>query len=301
LINGGHYSEQYAWGVYLAGFFAAVGAGTGAMLTAFLFAWKGLGTKPLYLAGFAAFVTAGFVILADLGAPSNIFSLVFTSNFGSPMVMDFWLLVISAGICLLGAFSSFGARKGFAAIGALAAFVLLGAEAWLIAMSAVQQLWGVSMGAAPSILQALMAGLAVALIVKPHDSRPISRAFCVLLVLLLAANLIDALAGRGVGGNLGMQRQALYSSGVFWLGLAAGIALPLLLAWKEWNVYAGIAALFGVFCAKLSFLWAGASTPGLDVFTSTGPSLAFTEVVVVAGFSALGVLVYQLLQRGEER
>jgi Ni/Fe-hydrogenase subunit HybB-like protein len=302
LVSGAHYSEQYAWGVYLAGFFAAVGTGAGAMLTAFLFAGKDLRPAPLYRVGFAAFVTAGFVIMADLGSPFNIFSLVFTSNVGAPMVLDFWLLVICAAVCLLGSFGSFGAGRAFAALGVLAAFILLGVEAWLIAMSSVQQLWSVSMGAAPSVLQAVTAGLAVALIVGPGDSQPVSRTFCVLLFLLLAANLIDVIAGRGVNGNLGLQWQALCASGVFWLGLAAGVALPLLLIWRGLSVYAGVTALFGIFCTKLAYLWAGASTPGLDVFTSTAPALVFTEVIVVIGFSALGVLVYQLMpKRSDER
>ncbi len=293
------YSKQYAWGVYLAGFFSAVAAGSGAMLTGCLVSLKGAKPTRLYLAGLASFVAAGFIIMADLGSPFNIFSLIFTSNLSAPMVMDFWLLALSAIFCLIGAFTGYVRKSGFAIIGLILAIALLGAEAWLIAMSAVQQLWSISMGATPAIIQALAAGFALILLVKPGEKGMARNGLAAMLAIFLASNLIDVLAGKNVNGLLGAQWQALLPSGVFWLGLLVGVLVPLALCLaKSLDFIAGVTALFGVFCAKLAYLWSGAALPGLDIFGEATPSLSFTELLVIVGFIGLSVLFYQLLKRG---
>ena len=300
-LSGGFafYSKQYAWGVYLSGFFAAVAAGSGAMFAACLSSLKGAKPARLYLAGLAAFVSAGFIIMADLGSPFNIFSLVFTSNFGAPMVMDFWLLALSALFCLIGALSAYGKNTGFAVIGVILALILLGAEAWLIGMSVVQQLWSISMGATPAIIQALVAGFALVLIVKAGDKDFGRCGLAAMLGIFLASSLIDVLAGRNINGMLGAQWQALLCSGVFWLGLIVGVIIPLILCLlKKADFVAGLTALFGIFCMKLAYLWSGAALPGLDIFKEATPDFDFFELLVIIGFIGLSVLLYQLLKRG---
>ena len=291
------YSNQYAWGVYLAGFFAAVAAGSGAMLAGCVASFKGAKSARLYLAGLAAFVAAGFMILADLGSPLNIFKLVFTTNFGAPMVLDFWLLVLCAIFCIIGSLSDAGKNAVFAVIGMILAFALLAAEAWLIGMSAVQHLWSVSMGAAPAIIQALMAGFALALILGVGEKTLTRNALAAAVTIFLASNLIDVLTGGKFNGTLGLQWQALFSSYIFWLGLILGAIIPLIFCFfKKFDSISGISALCGIFCAKLAYLWSGASMPGLDIFEKAAPTLDYTELLVVAGFVGLSVLLYNLLK-----
>ena len=294
------YSAQYAWGLYIAAFFTAVAGGAGAMILAAIANIMKIiderKSRQFYMVAVAMFVMAGFFILADLGAPLNILKLVFTSNVSAPMVLDFWLLMACVVICLLGVFLK-GMSKNLSIVGLVFAFVLLVVESWLIASGNAQQLWGITMGGGTAFVQVAVMAFALLMLIG-LDADYVKFGLVFGLILFLGVSLTDLLAGLSDGGRLGLQWAAVANSGVFWTGIVLGVIVPLLMIFtvkkdgKLSSIGIPVLAMLGVLLTKLSYVWSSQAVPAIDTGTLAAAGFHLEEVIVVIGFTALGLLVY---------
>lgn len=294
------YSAQYAWGLYIAAFFTAVAGGAGAMiLGSIAMLMKVMDerkSRQYYIAALAMFVMAGFFILADLGAPLNIFKLIFTTNIAAPMVADFWLLIACAIVCVLMVFGK-GQKKTLSVFGLLCAFILLVVESWLVSSANVQHLWGITMGAGIAFIQVAVMALAL-LMLTGEKAQYVRFALIFSLFVFLAVSLTDLLAGVSAGGRLGQQWIEISRSGLFWTGIIGGTIIPLLLLMlghkvdKSPSQVIPILAMLGVLLTKLSYVWGSQAVPAIEIQENVSAVLHWEEVIIVIGFTALGILVY---------
>jgi MFS family permease len=294
------YSAQYAWGLYIAAFFTAVAGGAGAMILGSVAMVMDLIDKKkseqYYVAAIAMFVAAGFFILADLGSPLNVLKLVFTSNIAAPMVLDFWLLIACLLICILVFFSN-NQKKSLSVVGLLCAFALLLVESWLISSANVQQLWSLTMGAGPAFIQVAIMALALLMLIG-QEPKFVKFALILTLIAFLAVSLTDLIAGFSNNGRLGLQWTALSKSGLFWSGIVLGTIVPILMLLASIKVdkfsssIISILAMLGVLLTKLSYLWGSQAVPAIVSGKLSSAGLHYEEVIIVAGFTALGILVY---------
>jgi hypothetical protein len=294
------YSAQYAWGLFIAAFFTAVAGGAGAMIlgsiTIAMDMMDQKMSRQYYMAALAMFIMAGCFIVADLGSPLNIFKLVFTSNIRAPMVADFWLLAACVLVCILMLFLK-GQKKILSLVGLLCAFALLLVESWLVSSSNAQQLWGITMGAGTAFIQVAIMAFALLMLIG-QEARYVKIALIFTLLFFLAVSLTDLIVGLSVGGRLGLQWLAVFKSGFFWAGIILGTIIPLLILIMSQKVDKSsskvipVLAMLGVLLTKLSYVWCSQAVPAIEVRSLTSPGLHFEEVIIVLGFTALGILVY---------
>lgn len=292
------YSTQYAWGLYIAAFFMAVAGGAGAMIIAAVAnttkMMDDLISRQYYKAALSMFVMAGFFILADLGAPFNLFKLVFTTNISAPMVMDFWLLVACVIICCLAIFAKSFSRV-LSYLGLILAVILLGAESWLVSSAHVQNLWGITMGGGSAFIQVGIMAFALLLLIG-QNGKYVRYGLFLSLLLFLAISLTDLFVGMVNGSRLGMQWTAVSQSGLFWTGTVLGIIIPLLMLLMKADKFPSAAipilAMLGVLLTKWSYIWSSQSIPGIDMIAPVQAAFHPEEIMIVIGFIALGVLVY---------
>lgn len=300
LANGNAaYDNSYPWGIYIAGFFAAVACGTGALIVggAMQLCGKDVCYKKVSIAALGSFVMAGFFILADLGAPLNVFSMIFTTNFAAPMVADMWVLVICIVISIAGMLTK--GNKAVVVAGIVAALALLGVEAWLIVANNIQELWGVTMSASMALLQAVICGLAIVILIGV-ESTCVKKTLAALLVAFAAITIIDMAAGLAVADRLGEMWAELAASMWFWAGIIIGVVLPVIvLAVKQNAKIAAICAPIGVLLCKLGYIFASEAVPAQDFMTTVAAEVGMMEIAITIGFAFIGVFVYQLLHLGK--
>ncbi|KUO63818.1 MAG: hypothetical protein APF84_14440 [Gracilibacter sp. BRH_c7a] len=294
------YSAQYAWGLYIAAFFTAVAGGAGVMILAAITNIMNIiderKSRQFYMAAVAMFVMAGFFILADLGAPLNIFKLVFTTNMSAPMVLDFWLLMACVVICIISVFLK-GQSKNLSIVGLVLAFVLLVVEAWLIASGNAQQLWGITMGGGIAFIQVAIMSFSLLMLIG-QDAKYVKLGLVFGLLIFLGVSLTDLLAGLSDGGRLGLQWAAVANSYVFWIGIVVGAIAPLVLLLKakelvkNSRIVISALAMLGVLFTKLSYVWSSQAVPAIDIGANSAAGFHLEEIIVVIGFTALGILVY---------
>lgn len=299
------YSAQYAWGLYIAAFFTAVAGGAGTMIVASIAKVMDMmeesKSKQYYTAAIAMFVMAGFFILADLGSPLNIFKLIFTSNGRAPMVLDFWLLMACVVICLLAVFLG-GEKKTLSLVGLVSAVLLLSVESWLVTSANVQELWGSAMGAGPAFIQAAIMAFALLLILD-QNSKYVKMGLTFALFLFLAVSLTDLMAGLADKGHLGLQWAEVSGSVLFWTGVVLGAIVPLVVLMNNNNigkfsaVVVSLLAILGVLLTKQSYIWSAQAVPAIDGGVTTAAVIHMEEVIIVVGFTALGILVYYALNK----
>ncbi|MFA5536366.1 MAG: hypothetical protein WDA53_04275 [Bacillota bacterium] len=301
----GGYSAQYAWGLFIAAFFTAAAGGAGVLILGSIIHFfskpGGNYLKLYYMGAFALFVTAGFFIMADLGAPLNVFKLVFTSNFAAPMIADFWLMVACALVSLFMVFLK-GEKRILSLVGLICALALIIVQSWLISSTNIQQLWGITMGAGSAFLQVAILAFALLLLIG-QETKNGKLALAAVLLFFLAVSLTDLVTGLSVSGRLGLQWLAVSKSIVFWLGIILGVVAPLLLLlanlaanYKSSSVVVSILSILGVFLTKLSYVWCSQAVPAIDAGPLTSPSFHLEEIIIVLGFTAVGVIIYQCLK-----
>lgn len=303
MAGSSNFTTQYAWGLYIAAFFTAAAGGAGAMILASLAINMNLlaeeKIRKYYKAAVAMFVMAGFFIMADLGSPLNVFNLVFTTNVSAPMVWDFWLLAACVVVCLLMVFLN-GQKKALSLIGLVSALGLLIVESWLIASSSVQELWGVTMGAGTAYIQVAVMAFALLMLIG-QQGKYVRYGLSIALLLFLAVSLTDLVAGLSDGGRLGLQWAVVSKSAVFWTGIILGVIVPLSLlkAVKSSgslnSLAAPVLAMLGVLFTKLSYIWSSQAVPAIDQLSSDKAGFHLEEVIIVLGFTALGIIVFYAL------
>ena len=301
--------QQVVWGLYIAGFFTAAGAGAGLLFLAGYSEYREVITKgerfKILSAGLASFILAGILILMDLGGQLGAWRIAFSGQWTSLMVWDFYLL-IGAGIIALVAW--FLARSGsgnkiLGLLGMLFAVGLVVVEAWMLASQAAHPFWGGGLIVISFLLSAAIGAVGLALFAL-DEKRTASLKNCLAyvvggsLVLVAAEVLTEALAGEPRAGEV---VKLVVASPIFWLHVVIGIVIPLVLVLgknvsRTQALIAGGLAIFGVLMEKTWVLAAGQAQPWLDLPTGTyAPT--WIEIVGVVGMAALGVALYLVALR----
>ncbi len=92
-------NQIVVWGIYIAAFFALVGLASGLLILAVLSdlgVIQGLETvrRNLLIGSIASYIAGGFMILMDIGRPERVLNMVFSAQFSSPFVWDFFSLAL---------------------------------------------------------------------------------------------------------------------------------------------------------------------------------------------------------------
>ncbi|MFW5943422.1 MAG: NrfD/PsrC family molybdoenzyme membrane anchor subunit [Chloroflexota bacterium] len=299
--------QQITWGLYIAGFFTAAGAGGGlvtlAALSEFTPAIPTAYRRNMLLLALASFVAAGVLIAMDLGHPLNTWRIAIAGRFDSLMTWDFWALSGSGLLALVyltvvwRTTASTGTTRVVGVLAALAALALLVAESWMLAVLVARPFWG----GGQMLLNFLAAGAVGALALgvlawkdlAPRFGRWLALALGVSLVLVLAEalTLLVSVEPRAAE-ELGILLLGSVSS-VFWLHVVLGLILPLaMLIWSRGaSRPAALLALLGVVAHKLWLLVVGQTVPWLDLpQASYWPT--WIEYLGLAGAAALVAALY---------
>ena len=99
-------NQIIAWGIYIAAFFALVGLASGLLILAVLSDLSvipGMGTfrRNLLIGSIASYIAAGFMILMDIGRPERVLNMVFSAQFSSPFVWDFFSLALGVILAVI--------------------------------------------------------------------------------------------------------------------------------------------------------------------------------------------------------
>jgi len=300
------YSQQVVWGLYIAAFFSAAAAGAGLLFLVGLSEFVPLAglarRKQLLMMSIASFVAAAFLILMDIGHPTQAWRLITAFRLNVPMTWDFWFLVIAGVVALVYLLSAGESSRLLGALGMLAALALVIVEGILLASNASHPMWG-GLTIVSFLVGALVAGLALTMLVLPKSealkfSPAIGWALAVSLVLVLVEVLASAVSPSQHASDIVQEVLTGLASPFFWFQVVAGLLLPLVLlkyVSASWKITAvAVLALLGVLAEKSWMLiaeqahsWVG--LPHGSYFPS------WVEFLAVVGACALGVLIYQLL------
>ena len=302
-------NQQIVWGLYIAGFFTAAGGGAGLLALVGLSEFRPLVPKEarpkLLSLSLAGFVTAGVLILMDIGVPLRSWRLVTSFNFNAIETLDFWLLAISVVVTLiylLQVRKGAGTYSGLGALGVVSAAALVLVESLMLSSLAARPMWG-SLMVFGFLVTAAIAGTALALIVLPGEAgtKVIGKVLLAGLGISLVLVITEVITGL-VSGNPRLNEEifsmlAGAASPFFWVYVVVGLLLPLYLLWSASKVRAwviGALVLVGVLADKLWVLVAGQEKPWLAL-PAAGYFPTWVEFVALIGIVALGVLIYTAL------
>lgn len=294
--------NQVVWGMYIAGFFAVVGAGAGLLSLVGLSEFMPLirednREKALSLA-LVSFIAGGVLIMMDLGSPFRIWKMVMAFEVSSMMTWDFWLLALTGVIALVYLLM---VRKGGSqpVLGVLAiasAASVVAVEGWMLSIMAARPMFAGGLTVFSFLLSALAAGLGLGLLIM-KDKQQLQGWMKVVLIANLTLVLAEVLTGLLTGS----EEIALVLGGAaapgFWFHLIAGIAVPLwlLFAGQSQDVAGGL-VIAGVLAEKIWMLEAGQAFPMLEL-PMEGYTATWVEYLAIVGVVALGVLLYLLYQQ----
>jgi dimethyl sulfoxide reductase membrane subunit len=303
--------QSISWGVYIATFFMLAGAGSGLLL---LTAASDLGVlvdlakerRSFLIASVACYIAAGFMILMDVGKPWRVLNMVFSPNFKSMFVWDFYFLALSVILALVYLYRS-PMSKGFSGAMALAATAVVLVEGWILAVSAGTPLWHSSIIPVTFFVEGVLTASAMVLLKKGAESSAgnvLRRLMLTLLPIVLVLNLLEAVTMSYAGEAEAAAAMKLLVGGslalAFWGQLVVGVILPFVLLLRaESNLrtirVAAFLAIVGVLAAKLNLLVAGRAIPFMASPTSYSPTI--TELGGVIGVLGLATLLYVLGKR----
>ena len=301
--------QQVVWGLYIAGFFTAAGAGAGLLFFASLGKFKAAVSSQerfkLLSLSLASLILAGILILMDLGEPLNAWRIAFSGRWDSLMVWDFYLLAATVVVALV---AWLLARKdrangivNFLAMLFAAGLVIV--ESLMLADQAAHPFWNGGLTVVSFLLGSAAAALGAALFVLDEKSRAVIKSVLVYVLgaslVLIAAEVLTMVISDEVRTRLLVK--AVFSgnsAAMIWLYLLAGILIPLvLLVGKSRSrsvaLTAGALVIFGVLLEKTWVLSVGLAQPWLDLPIGTYTP-AWIELVGVVGMTALGILIYQV-------
>ncbi len=306
-------SQQISWGLYIAGFFTAAGAGAGLLLLTgvgeFSNGFSRTNRLQMLSAVLACFVVAGLLIFLDLGVPIR--SWMLTASFKLSLLgLDFWALMIagvSALLYLLDVIRDGDANVRYVNFGVLAilsSLALLLVEGLMLASLAAHPMWN-SMTVISFLLSAFIGSCALLtiLLAKTEAGKTIRNWLSIGLVVSLIFSLSELLTGlTNASPRVHEESLSLLSgsaSPYFWLQVIAGILIPLCLLWKttdRLNILIGSLAILGILCEKLWVLVAGQETPWLPIPAGSYFPSAI-ELLVVITMTVLGIGIYKALQK----
>lgn len=304
--------EQVVWGIYIAGFFTAMGAGAALVALTALSEFMPLLPIALrrhaLLLAIAGFVVGALLIAMDVGYPMNLLRILAAGRFTSLMTWDFLILVGTGILTVIYLAVSWkqeattGGTRIWGALALVSAALLIVVEGWMLATLSARPLWLGGLTVANFLVLALVAGLSLAIMAwaqaAPQLARWLKIALWVTLVLLfieLATILSNDTVRPYPEVSLSLSGQLTAS---LWLYLIVGLLVPLaILYWRKdliWlRIAAGLAVL-GVLTEKVWLLTAGQALPWLPLPQATYvPS--WVELVGILGAIALSVLIYRVL------
>ena len=314
--------QAVVWGLYIAFFFSAIGAGAGALILAALPDTLGQERfRPLSKIAVAlalvCFIGGGLAIVLDLGRPERVLTMILSPNLTSPFVWDFLFLAVCVVVAAVyGFFMLRGGLKerGRKALGWVAIVAAVGAvtvEGWILAVGNAHPLWHSPLLPLSFLVGGLLAGLAlVALVAMLTGVAPSSAgelagymaAFIIvsLFLLLLEIVTLSYVGATDVAGPLG----ALLGSPLFWAQIVLGTVVPfVLLMLRQVRAsaiglsVAAVLVLCGLLAEKVNWLVAGQSYPLYPVaagVTRGDYAASAVEWLVVVGLLALAALLYTL-------
>jgi dimethyl sulfoxide reductase membrane subunit len=302
--------QTIVWGVYIALFFLLAGTGSGlVVLTALgdlnvLPAFKQY-RRALLISALATFVAAGVVILMDAGRPERVFNLIFSPNFHSMFVWDFYSLTLS--VIVAAAYLYLGPKvKWLPLAAAVIASVLVVVEGLILVVSAAAPFWHTAILPVIFVAEGLITAFALVLLAsnKAEVVAGARRWLAVLLATVFVLSLIE-MVGVGYGANAdalaSLYLLTSYSLAIlYWGQLLIGLALPFaLLVFAPKNraavIVAAVLAFAGVFVGKLDTLVAGQAIPFMQSVASYSPSLV--EVLGVVGMLGLAGFLFMIGNR----
>ena len=294
--------QQVVWGLYIAGFFTAVGTGAGLLALAGLSEFVPESShvdrrRGLSLA-LASFIVGGVLIAMDVGSPLQVWRIVTAGRLTSMMTWDFWLLVVGGVITLTYLVQSRRAqtKRGLGILAILAALAVVAVEGWMLAALAARPMWTSGLTVFSFLLSALVAGLGVGLLTLEGKTKLRNW-----LGVVLGANLVLVLVEVLTGLLSGSEEATLLLAGsaapAFWIHLIAGLILPLgLIAAGASLPLAGGLAVVGVLAEKVWMLAAGQAYPWLELpVGSYAPS--WVEFAALIGAAGLGVFLYLIIEQ----
>ncbi|MCM1565677.1 MAG: polysulfide reductase NrfD [Dehalobacter sp.] len=302
--------KSMAWGVYIASFFLLAGTGGGLLILSALGDFGILSAvkmqrRSLLIAAIACFIAAGFTILMDIGRPERVLNMLFSPNFSSMFIWDFYSLGLSLILGIVCLFSK--PSKILASLTTLVALALLIVEGLILTVSTGNPMWTSVLTPLLFVVEAFVTATAVALVIrdtKESDGR-LEKTLAVLLLATLAVSLVEiaAVSLLGMHAEAKTSFQLLLSGNLapfFWGQILLGILLPfvLLVKYKSGNNVkaASILAFAGIFVAKMNLLVAGQALPFENFQVTYVPSLVewggFIGGLGIAAFLyILGILV----------
>ena len=293
--------NQIVWGLYIAAFFTAVGAGAGVLVLTGASEFLPLisaekRVTALYLS-LSSLVVGGLLISLDVGNPINMWRIITAFEFSSMMTWDFWLLVVAVVVAVVYLLSARGgdAQKVMGGVAILAGVAVVVVEAWMLSTQAAHPMWGSGMTVLSFLLGASVAGMSVAMLGGVADKAVLSSWMKVLLGLSLVFVLAEVLTSLMSGEEEIYLVLTGFAAPAFWLQMVFGVVVPLaLLMTNQYVAFVPYLAVFGVLAEKVWTLSAGSALPWMPSVQSVyTPSLV--EIAAVLGMVAVGVLIYRLL------
>ena len=299
--------QQVVWGLYIAGFFTAAGAGAGLLFFAGYNEYRGVISngerfKVLSLS-LVSFILAGILILMDLGGPLGAWRIAISGQWTSLMVWDFYLLIVSGIVALITWFIARGGagNKILGVLGMILSVGLVVVEAWMLASQAARPFWGGGLIVISFLLSAAIGAVGLAMYTLDKERTAGLKNFLGYvvggsLVLIAAEILTEALAGEPRAQEVVKLVVSGSVAPLFWLQVVIGMVIPLILVLgknvsRTQALIAGALAILGVLLEKTWLLAAGQAQPWLDLPTGTyGPT--WVEIVGVVGMVALGAVLY---------
>ena len=304
--------QQVVWGLYIAGFFTAMGGGAALVALATLSEFSILvpvaRRRSVLLLALVNFVIGGLLIAMDVGNPINVWRILTAGRFTSMMTWDF-LALFATGILtfvyLIVSWRQAAATtltRTFGILALIGAALLVVVEGWMLSIIAARPLWSGGLTTASFLVAAFVAGLSIAMLAWPDIDQKLGNWLKIGLWGNLAIVLIEVLTGaieKDMRPHLEVNQLLTGAfSPMFWTYLIGGLLAPLaVLLWRKellWLRVASVLALLGVIAEKLWLLSAGQALPWLALpegFYS--PTLI--EFLGVVGGIALGILIYRFL------
>ncbi|MGD0751541.1 MAG: NrfD/PsrC family molybdoenzyme membrane anchor subunit [Anaerolineales bacterium] len=302
-------SQQVVWGLYIAGFFTAMGAGAALLVFAAISEFSALfpiarRNTSLFLA-LVNFVIGGLLITMDIGNPINLWRILTAGRFSSMMTWDFFVLIITGILTLVYLIFSWEQTTStlitriLGILGMVCAVALVVVEGWMLAVLSAHPLWNGGLTVISFLVVALVAGLAVAMLAWPEIAPKLSNWLMVGLWVMLAFVLVEILTGAIAVEVRPHPEVSLLVAGVaspmFWVYLIIGTLAPLvILFWQKnllWMRIAAALALLGVLLEKLWLLTAGQAIPWLALPQGSYVP-TWVEWLGLVGAIALAALLY---------
>jgi dimethyl sulfoxide reductase membrane subunit len=209
--------QVVVWGIYIAAFFLLLGTGCGLVL----FAVAGdLNFLPgmqahrrlLLISALGMFIAGGITILMDIGRPARVLNLLFSSQFNSPFIWDFYGLAVMVVLTVVYLIVNPKGKLLPWVIGIVSLLVIV-IEGWILGVLAARPLWHGGLMPILFLLEALTAASAFLFLALGKNLPWVKKVFMWLLVILGLVTLIDTVAVLYSGPTAAQEGMNLLVSG----------------------------------------------------------------------------------------